>query len=259
MEKKINPDLFKKITKLVIDKLEGGYFHPDMFTDGRLNPKYYTIYSKSGETMLGLDRFAGFSLFYSGERNTNDIEVFIYKVKNGRYNYKNEASKKFWTIIDNSKASKLWSWNYKGGSNYNQLSDLAAEIMLPVFNNYADKYLTDPARDIVFNTPELLFNFSYASWNGPAFFQYYADSVNNAIDQGIKNPARLSDIALDRRINGPNYKLPRSGKIMQDLFKSAEWADLKKKSEGINIFPFILIGAGLALFLTYKLIFRGKS
>jgi hypothetical protein len=47
---------FDKITSLVIDKLEGGYYHPNMLIDGRVKD---IRYSGSGETMFGIDRLKG--------------------------------------------------------------------------------------------------------------------------------------------------------------------------------------------------------
>jgi len=38
--KEINKDQFITITREVIRLLEGGYFHPNMFLDGRLSNEY---------------------------------------------------------------------------------------------------------------------------------------------------------------------------------------------------------------------------
>lgn len=242
MTKTIDPATFKTITKKVIELLEGGYYNPGMFADGRLNTKYFDIYKKSGETMFGLDRFAGFSLFYSGDRKTEYISEFQKNVKLNKYQYKNKESEKFWTLIDQSGAAVKWSWNYRGGQLQDKLSELAAEIMYPVFIKYANTYFSEQARQIVYSSPELIFNFSYATWNGPAFFNYYADAIQDAIEDNIIDPVKLNNIVIDRRINGPNYKLPRSGEIMKKFFLSSEFSDLKKKSGG-------LIGGGLLFLL----------
>ena len=47
---------WQKIVNLVIDNLEGGYYNPEMF---QKNPKKFTMYKNSGETMFGLDRLKG--------------------------------------------------------------------------------------------------------------------------------------------------------------------------------------------------------
>jgi len=49
---------FDELISIEIDHLGGGYFHPSMFSDGRLNPKYQQMYSDSGETMFDIDRKA---------------------------------------------------------------------------------------------------------------------------------------------------------------------------------------------------------
>ena len=61
------PKIFNDSTKLVIDQLEGGYFNPAWHNVG--DPRYST----SGETMFGLDRHAGFDLFYKGKRKASNV------------------------------------------------------------------------------------------------------------------------------------------------------------------------------------------
>ena len=60
---------FKKAVQIIIDKLEGGYFHPNMYVN---NPGRFSMYGKSGETLYGLDRHAGHDLFYSSKRKEAD-------------------------------------------------------------------------------------------------------------------------------------------------------------------------------------------
>jgi len=83
-------------------------------------------------------------------------------------------------------------------------------------------------------SPELIFNFSYAVWNGSGFFKYYATKLNEAIKNGVTDPKKLSDLIIDARINGDIYKLPRSGKIMRDYFNSPEFDKIKTATGAIR-------------------------
>jgi hypothetical protein len=67
---------FKEMTKMVIDKLEGGYYNPKWH--------YKPQMGRSGETMFGIDRIHG------GRLNTSEPGV------------------EFWSIIDKNKNSKVW-------------------------------------------------------------------------------------------------------------------------------------------------------
>jgi hypothetical protein len=54
---------------IIIEKLEGGYYHPDMLTDGRIKDGRY---GGSGETMFGIDRKTG-----DWEKDTQKVENFL--------------------------------------------------------------------------------------------------------------------------------------------------------------------------------------
>ena len=53
---------------MIIDKLEGGYYHPDMLEDGRIKDSRY---SASGETMMGIDRKAGGKIHFAFAATTS--------------------------------------------------------------------------------------------------------------------------------------------------------------------------------------------
>jgi hypothetical protein len=225
--KEINKDQFITITREVIRLLEGGYFHPNMFLDGRLSNEFYPMYSKSGETMFGLDRYAGHDLYYIEKRIGTDVRDDLEYIYNGSYTFKNQDSADFWGYLDKINARKNWKWNYTGGEKRERLTYLAASIIYPEFKKLSGIYFIPKAYDIVMGSPELVFNFSYAVWNGAGFFKYYASRLNDAIKSGITDPKQLSDLIINIRTNGPVYKLPRSGRIMRDYFKSPEFDKLK--------------------------------
>lgn len=163
------PSNFKKMTELVIDKLEGGYYNP--------NWHYKSAMGRSGETMFGIDRKHGGSL------NTSSAGI------------------EFWDTIDKNKNKKVWKHYFRGGNLEQRLKDLVVKIMEPHFNNLFHKYLSPKSQKIVNNSNSLLFHFIYASWNGPGYFQKFAEAFNNAVDDGVTSVSELKKVAIQSRRN----------------------------------------------------------
>jgi hypothetical protein len=181
---------FDGIVAKVIDNLEGGYYHPDMLTDGRVKDSRY---SNSGETMMGIDRKAG------GDINTTPEGI------------------KFWNLIDSANARSEWKWLYRGGSLEPQLRELAGKMIKRYYDKYATKYLSGPALKIVNENPKLLFNFVYSVWNGPGWFDKFADEINKAVSSGITDPEELTKIAVKRRTGSENSLVAQGGKKIAKL------------------------------------------
>ena len=187
---------FDGIVAQVIDKLEGGYYHPDMLADGRVKDQRY---GNSGETMMGIDRKAG------GSINTTPEGV------------------EFWTIIDTENARKNWEWGYRGGSLEPKLRALAGKMIKRNYDTYAQKYLSDEALKIVNEDPKLLFNFVYSTWNGPGWFKKFANQINDAVASGISDPAELAKIAIKARLESGNSLIAQGGRKI-DSFLGTEVA-----------------------------------
>lgn len=214
-------DKFLRLAEIVIDKLEGGYFHPDMLTDGRLpnTDRLKRIYGISGETMMGIDRKNGGSL------NTTP------------------AGKKFWALIDSSNKQK-WKWNYKGGSLEPQLRRLAAEILYPHFLKLHNMFLSAKAQKVIARDERLFLHFVYATWNGAGRFREFANKFNSAV-QHTTNKDRLVQIAMQHRLDRNNSLYAMGVKKMQQIFSEM------KNNKGVFVimatFGFIGIGAGIAI------------
>lgn len=231
---------YNNVLKLVIDNLEGGYFHPLMLKDGRVkDPK--GLYSAgpgrvaSGETMYGIDRANG------GSINTSP------------------AGKKFWAIIDNAGAKNKWKWNYDGGSLAADLKPLAAQVMAPLYTSFSNKFLSDTARPLVNSDKRLVFHFGYATWNGAGFFKKFANDINKAVAAGVTDLDKLASIASASRTQSTNQLIKMSsGKIagiMQSMKGFAGQAatasvDLVKKNpiKTAAIVTLIVVG----LYIGYK-------
>lgn len=153
----------------IINNLEGGYFHPDMFKDGRLPPNENAmrIYRTSGETLFGLDRRAGHDLFYEQSRI------------DGTLRFKDADSYYFWHTLDTMSSRYRIPWNSRLGAYGNYLSYIASRIMYKQFASYSNKYLDPVAFNNVLHSAYLTVVMIYATWNGPGFFRTYARIINS--------------------------------------------------------------------------------
>jgi len=189
---------FTDITNKIIDNLEGGYYHPLMLADGRVNDKRY---ASSGETMFGIDRLTG-----------------------GNINY-TTAGINFWNIIDSLNARYTWKWNYKGGNLEKELKNLTAQMIQPVYNTLSNFYLSPKAKKIVESDARLLFHFIYACWNGAGWFKKFADIINLAVQNGITNNDKLWNVAINSRLQSSNSLINQGGEKIDKLFarKTKTW------------------------------------
>lgn len=151
---------FLKITKLIIQNIEGGYFSWDYHK----NVKNVERMGKSGETMFGIDRANG------GSIPENQQE----------YN-------EFWAIIDKNKNPKEWVYNYRGGKLEKQLTELAAKIQYKEFLHCVKYKIEEKGyetvKKIVNRDKKVALHFVYASWNGIGYFGQFADQLNNYLNE----------------------------------------------------------------------------
>jgi murein DD-endopeptidase MepM/ murein hydrolase activator NlpD len=189
------------IVNLIIDNLEGGYYHPDMLKDGRVKDGRF---GASGETMYGMDRKAG------GTEATGP------------------AGREFWALIDAEDARSKWKHGYMLKDNPSldrKLRKLAGDIMKPFFVKFSKSHLSPEAADIISKDPALTFNFAYATWNGEGWFQRFARTINEAVASGNKDPKSLLQIVIDRRSNSGNSLIaqggPKVGKIANRISSSS--------------------------------------
>ena len=185
---------FTTLTGQVIDQLEGGYYHPNM--KNRLNYDW-SKYGASGETMFGIDRLKGGSI-----NNTN-------------------AGREFWRLIDNANAKNTWDWNDKGGQLGERLKVLAAQIMKPQYESYTRSYLTTEAQKIINSSKALTFNFIYATWNGPGWFEKFAKKFNEDVKNNLSVNELIKKVLEYRRDSG-NSIIVDTGKKMFPLLQNIE-------------------------------------
>jgi hypothetical protein len=198
---------FTTLTGQVIDQLEGGYYHPNM--KNRLNYDW-SKYGASGETMFGIDRLKGGSI-----NNTN-------------------AGREFWRLIDNANAKNTWDWNDKGGQLGERLKVLAAQMMKPQYESYTRSYLTPEAQKIINSSKALTFNFIYATWNGPGWFEKFAKKFNEDVKNNLSVNELIKKVLEYRRDSG-NSIIVDTGKKMFPLLQNIENITLSPLSSSSEI------------------------
>lgn len=181
---------FQDMVNLIIDKIEGGYYHPNKHKSSGMGD--------SGETMMGIDRKHGGTI----NTSTEGIE--------------------FWSLIDKAGASKPdskggWKWNYKGGNLESKLKSIVTKMIQKRYDDYSSRYLTPEAKKIVDSNPGLMFHFIYAVWNGPGWFRRFAEKINDQVKKGEKNPEKLYKVGLKSRLDSGNSLIAKSGDKIDDL------------------------------------------
>lgn len=175
---------FRQVTDKIIEKLEGGYYNPAWH--------YKSGMGRSGETLFGLDRKHGGTLNTSSE------------------------GREFWRLVDQNKNKEVWKHYYMPiGSLNEKLRNLLSIILGRSYEEYSRKYLKPESRKIVESDPRLKFHFAYATWNGPGFFQKFANRLNQRIqNQNILDPTKLFKLSMqDRRDTVIASSAPKIEKI----------------------------------------------
>ena len=216
--------MFEKLTNLVIDNLEGGYYHPDM----KAKLKGGENMGNSGETMFGFDRKASGSLV-----NT-------------------DRGREFWRIVDENYSTHHGDTKY-----YNDKADgklinaavgevlrrLITEIMTIQFNKYAE-WLTPAAKELIMHSPALLMQFWYACWNGPGRFQTFAQLVNAAVANGTKAAGDLYNILDKNRRSWGSWAAQRADTIT-DICNKYLGGTSATTDGGGNWWKWLLAGVGV--------------
>ena len=175
--------VWRSFTDKIIDNFEGGYWNNDITkpNDQKCTKHPYTaLFDNSGETMFGIDRRAGewdddpdgqayFGLIDDEKEDAGSMDEFC----------------------------KTWVWLYRGGKLEEELKGMASAMMKKAYERNK-RWLSSEALKEVEGNKRLMFHFAYACWNGPGFFQDFAEDINDAVDQGLYGDD-LVDVAVDSR------------------------------------------------------------
>lgn len=211
------PLTFLQCAVQIIETLEGGYNNPQIMCkdhpyanpshkhhDKRGNPTnrppVFTDprFHRSGETMYGLDRVAG-------------------------QTEKTALGREFWALMDKANAWHSWPYLHQPAEPLkSQLLLLAAKIMEPKFNSLMSSNVPNPElRALVKQNGKLMFNFAYATWNGPGWFGAFGAALTKVYEAGMKDANDLAEYFVNMRVNNDavykykpkdtGYKLIRQG------------------------------------------------
>jgi hypothetical protein len=180
---------FEEVTKQVIAYLEGGYYNPQYHITGDKR------YGTSGETMFGIDRVAGGSI------------------------NKTKAGIAFWKKIEEAQKNSKWKWNYIPADPLQKdLLDLAVQVMQPVYESNMKAYIADQnLQKVIESDGRLLFNFIYACWNGPGWFQRWAKEIKKAYKGGKTNTEDLLKLFVSLRATSSNSLIAQGGQKIKEL------------------------------------------
>jgi len=207
---------FRDISDIIIDNIEGGYFDQSMFSDGRLNPDPITvqIYSRSGETLFGLDFKAGAFYEYFGWSDVNGTPSKTKKAKPDSPEYK------FWSLVHEQKPNgslNRWDWGYKPADPlYSTLKDYAAKIMENQYKLFSIN-LSAESKKLIASNGKLQLNAVYWAWNGIGWFQKTFIPKFNEHVKTDKDPESLFIKAVNDRLNSSNGLIRTSGKHIGEL------------------------------------------
>jgi hypothetical protein len=170
---------FATVTKQVIANLEGGYADPRKVEAAGLDPK--GLGRNSGETMFGIDR-----------------KNFTSPIDRASFN-------EFWKLIDENKAT----WPATRSIGFipqdplkTTLVNLVVKIMEVEFNQNVKTYISNAELEKVIRSDgRLLFNFIYATWNGPGYFQQFSKEIAKTYASGKKTSEELLKRFIELRLN----------------------------------------------------------
>jgi hypothetical protein len=190
---------------LIIDNIEGGYANEAHFKNLAKDVKNDAIreaMENSSETMFGIDRL------------------------NGGWD-SHPVGSKFWQLIDEnsgwsdeSLGKPRWGHGYMGGGIEGKLRNYVYDMMLPNFSKYKNSYLSSESKKLVDEDKRLTMHLLYACWNGPGFFQDFADVINNEVSNGNNDRDSLYDVAIKSRTNHSNDLIKKTGYKIKNLINS---------------------------------------
>ena len=224
----------------VINKLEGGYFHPTHAwnPNGTFNTGY--SFGNSGETLWGIDRVAGDWLGLKGTKHPEEIKnaakAFFGEIdkQSGFGSYKDEnwkTRKKNWNITKYPKKPEPPAWKHYHTPPFTSgtvLADNAQIIIKKGFernmNSTSIGFKGHPLYNIIKNDGRLLFLYYRAWWNGSGFFQNFARNLKKKYNSGITNIDDLICADLTYRYNYSSEEKWKKG-----ISKMKDLIDFNKK------------------------------
>jgi hypothetical protein len=190
----------EKIIATIVAYIEGGYYHPThaYLSNGTMNPGY-TVYNNSGETLYGIDRYAGNSEgIRQGPLNQTGVDFWsaVDQISGfGNYKDTNRRTKTGkWDISAFPKKSSAWSHYYKpkpSDPGYASLQNNLVKFMRETYDRNMRNNFSQPLQDFINKDGRLRFLFFRSSWNGSGYFQKHANAFKESYNKGERNVDKL--------------------------------------------------------------------
>jgi len=181
------------LVRIMFDYVEGGYYHP-IIGWTKFSAGDRKLYGSSGETMWGLDRYAG-----QTEKNAKGAYFWaeIDKISgNGEYGRSGLARKtptRNWNIGQNPAKSGAWKWGYQ--PNTTKGSELLKAAIEYAKARYAESlkanFGTGELAKIIESDNRLQFMYFRATWNGAGWYQKYANNLKKVFAKVGNDPDKL--------------------------------------------------------------------
>jgi hypothetical protein len=104
-----------------------------------------------------------------------------------------------------------------GGPLESKLKSIVPQMIKPLFDKNSNLYLTPESREIVNSDSGLLFNFIYATWNGPGWFKKFASEINKKVESGVTDPKELVKASINIIKNSGNSLVSQGAKKIENI------------------------------------------
>jgi hypothetical protein len=204
------------LVQAIVDNLEGGYYHPVHAYDSSTKQlkSSFSVYKNSGETLYGIDRYAGNTEgLRQGPKNDTGVDFWnAVDAISGYGKYKTvsrDKPTKDWNISkypkNDPKKEVGWSWNYmpkKSDKGYDTLQKNLQKYITSQYDSFFKSHFGNhPVGKLVESDGRLKFMYYRATWNGVGFFQKYANNLKAKYDSGIRDINKLICADLTYRYN----------------------------------------------------------
>lgn len=188
----------QQLLKIMVSYIEGGYYYPAHASNWNATSR--NLYKSSGETLWGIDRFAGNTegLANGGKGNSNGISFWSAVDKLSGYgsnaSYSRVTKTSQWDYT--KYPIKTGSWTYGFMPTNKKVDPALYTQMFNAFTNYASVHLTDwlddyfgshALKNIILGDSRLKFMWLRATWNGVGWFGWYVKGNSKmGVPYGIK-------------------------------------------------------------------------
>jgi len=221
------------LVQAIVDNLEGGYYHPVHAYNPKTKKIYddYSIYNNSGETLYGIDRYAGNTEgLRKGPKNDTGVDFWdAVDAISGYGAYGNAAryyKTKTWKIKEYPAIKNAWSHYYmpkKSDKGYDTLQKNLQKYITSQYTQFSKSYFgSHPVGKLVENDGRLKFMYYRATWNGVGYFQKYANNLKKVYDSGVTDIEKLICADLTYRYN------TKSAQFKPGVSKMSFMIDYKK-------------------------------